>query len=85
MTGTKLPKHWDSMTSYRSYYRSFGPMTLKVTYSSSSNRFKAYLCVAFDALIHTLYSEYKQDGETDETMLRCFEWEAKRLIRSWSK
>lgn len=86
MTSTKLPKHWDDMASYRCYYRSFGPMTLKVLYSSSSGRFKAMIVAHFDTIIHTLHTEYQLDvGDSDADMLRLFEYQAKTLIRSWAK
>lgn len=85
MTDTKLPKHWDSMTSYRCYYRKFGPLTLKVNYAASSDRFNASLVVHFDTIIYAMHIGYKLEGETDATMLRCFEEEAKTLIRKWAK
>lgn len=87
MTKTdKIPKHWEEMNAYRCYYRSFGPMTLKLTYSSFTDKFNARLVLGFDTLAKELYRDYTPDkGESDARVMRKMEYEAKNLIRSWAK
>lgn len=73
------------MASYRCYYKKFGPLTLKVRYSSFSGRFDVTLFAAFDTIVHELYRECRADvGEDDADLLRKFEYEAKKVIRSWA-
>lgn len=84
MTTTRLPKHWEEMTTYRSYYRVYGPLRLKVIYSSSSQTFTVQLVAAFDCIVKEIYRNYQPDvGDTDAELLRRFDYEVKKVIRSW--